>query len=730
MVALILSLCLHPSFAWGETLLSNIGEVNDKGTSIFRSNIWTTFKFTAGSAGTIDNVKVDLDETQGNYINFNTHTSGIVRFYNDSNGSVGTQVAGTLGYTSTNASNGHTIYSSGSVTLPSAGNFWIAFTCSNCANVYLQTTSSSNSSGVNNWATIIDGSSRTTSNNSGGTWGAPFSTATWGTAMIILSGESNANATPVMTAMNDNEVAEGATITITGTCTDGDVGDTLTITTTQTLGTSCGSIDGSPDAGNGGTVNSSSDCIAPSVNDDTNLVFRLTCGDGTVTNNDTVAVTVNAAPTATPQSTSTNEDTGKAIMLSGIDPSDEPLTYSLVTQPSHGILTGTLPNLTYTPSSNYTGNDSFTFKVNDGLQDSPAATIAVTVNPENDPPKIEDEEEDGSKDIDCSSGSNCALPRKSGTDPDGDNVTTRWRQIGGTSTLHFTDEDKVDLVNHRPMRGEYQIQFEVSDGETTVTSDSITITIPNNPPLIESDDDIDIPGASLSNSKYVLSQFIRNLDITSQFTDYDNDTLAYSWSLNITDPDQAGFLSTTSGASELLVRIAGDIIVTVEVDDGYGEVTTEEIVISIPVPEVIDDDMAITISSWTLSENGTIVIKGTLLSPIWPVIFLNGSTSAQVRLSATNMSLTQGLQSAEEDTDTVTYDTYSFTASDVPEGTDPNQLDIDVFANVNGSNVSLSNQTVSNDNGDTDLAGDDGMGNGDSAGSQINGSWGCSLIRQ
>src|SRR5207244_2326145 len=48
--------------------------------------------------------------------------------------------------------------------------------------------------------------------------------------------------------------------------------------------------------------------------------------------------------------------------------------------PAHGILSGTAPNLTYTPAANYTGADSFTFTVNDGLIDSAPATVSLAIN--------------------------------------------------------------------------------------------------------------------------------------------------------------------------------------------------------------------------------------------------------------------------------------------------------------------------------------------------------------
>ena len=64
---------------------------------------------------------------------------------------------------------------------------------------------------------------------------------------------------------------------------------------------------------------------------------------------------VNDAPVANGQSVTTNEDTGKAITLSGSDVDGDTLTFSVVTQPTNGTLSGTAPNLTYTPNANYNG---------------------------------------------------------------------------------------------------------------------------------------------------------------------------------------------------------------------------------------------------------------------------------------------------------------------------------------------------------------------------------------
>ena len=47
------------------------------------------------------------------------------------------------------------------------------------------------------------------------------------------------------------------------------------------------------------------------------------------------------------------------------------------------------PNVSYAPGQDFNGADSFTFKVNDGAQESTAATVSITIAPVNDAPRAE-----------------------------------------------------------------------------------------------------------------------------------------------------------------------------------------------------------------------------------------------------------------------------------------------------------------------------------------------------
>ncbi|MFM7553906.1 MAG: Ig-like domain-containing protein, partial [Verrucomicrobiota bacterium] len=90
---------------------------------------------------------------------------------------------------------------------------------------------------------------------------------------------------------------------------------------------------------------------------------------------------VNRPPVAQGQTVSVNAGGTLAIVLAGTDPENAPLKYAVVTQPANGALTGTAPNLTYAPKAGFSGNDSFTFTVNDGSLTSAPALVGITVNP-------------------------------------------------------------------------------------------------------------------------------------------------------------------------------------------------------------------------------------------------------------------------------------------------------------------------------------------------------------
>ena len=116
----------------------------------------------------------------------------------------------------------------------------------------------------------------------------------------------------------------------------------------------------------------------------------LTVADGGACNvaelNILGSIATNHAPTANSITVTTTENTPLPIVLAASDADNNTLAYSIVSGPAHGALSGTAPNVTYTPAANYSGADSFTFKASDGTADSAVATVSLSVTPVNHAP--------------------------------------------------------------------------------------------------------------------------------------------------------------------------------------------------------------------------------------------------------------------------------------------------------------------------------------------------------
>jgi len=267
-----------------------------------------------------------------------------------------------------------------------------------------------------------------------------------------------------------------------------------------------------------------------------------------------IYVATNEAPTATPQSVTTAEDTAKGITLAGTDPESDTLTYTVATQPTHGDLSGTAPNLTYTPDENYNGSDSFTFTVNDGTVDSTAATVSITITPVNDRPVATPQsvttDEDTAKAITLA-----------GTDvDDGDTLTytvatqpTHGDLTGDAPDLTYTPDENY--------HGPDSFTFTVNDGtvDSTAATVSITVTSVNDPPVA-------------SNGTLTVNEDSTDNPGTLSATDVDGDGLTYSIVTNA-GHGTATVTNETTGAYKYTPNAdySGDDSFTFKVNDGTAD---------------------------------------------------------------------------------------------------------------------------------------------------------------
>ena len=178
---------------------------------------------------------------------------------------------------------------------------------------------------------------------------------------------------------------------------------------------------------------------------------------------------VNDAPVASAQTVSAVEDTAVAITLAGSDSEGSALTYAVVRQPVLGKLSGTAPNLTYTPDANKSGADSFTFKVNDGANDSATATVTILVAAANDAPVAGDQAVATDEDVPV-------VITLNGSDIDGDSLT--YAVVAGPTKgeLLGTAPD-LEYVPNAEASGTDSFTFTVNDGTADSAVKTVTITI-------------------------------------------------------------------------------------------------------------------------------------------------------------------------------------------------------------------------------------------------------------
>ncbi len=313
--------------------------------------------------------------------------------------------------------------------------------------------------------------------------------------------------------------------------------------------------------------------------------FTFTVNDGTVDSNTaTISITVtpiNDAPTADDETLSTPEDTALAVTLTASDPDSDPLTWTILTNPAHGTLSGTAPSLTYTPNLDYTGPDSFTFTVNDGTVDSNTAMVSITVTPVNDAPTADDQT--------LSTPEDTALAvTLTATDPDGDPLT--WT-VG--TPAHGTLTGTAPSLTYTPdadYTGPDSFTFTVNDG--TVDSNTATISITVTP----------INDAPTADDQTLTTPEDTALAITLTATDPDGDPLTWT----VGTPAHGTLTGTAPSLTYTpVVDYTGPDNFTFTVNDGTVDSNTATV--SITVTPVNDAPVAVE-DAYTMDEDTTLTI--------------------------------------------------------------------------------------------------------------------------
>lgn len=184
----------------------------------------------------------------------------------------------------------------------------------------------------------------------------------------------------------------------------------------------------------------------------------------------------NDAPTALAASYYADTNQPAAITLSASDPENDSLSYEIVSGPDNGGLSGTAPDLTYTPDNSFTGFDSFTFRVSDGPLSSNAT---VTIKVGNTAPTA-----DAGADFTAALGRVTTVDGRGSSDADNDSLSYFWTLQSGPDAPVLADAGAERLRFRPTVAGDYVFALTVWDGYANSSEISVIVTAAAAPTVV------------------------------------------------------------------------------------------------------------------------------------------------------------------------------------------------------------------------------------------------------
>ncbi|MEL6401536.1 MAG: Ig-like domain-containing protein, partial [Cyanobacteria bacterium J06626_4] len=217
---------------------------------------------------------------------------------------------------------------------------------------------------------------------------------------------------------------------------------------------------------------------------------------------DTATDDVNEAPVATQDTATTDEDVPViiSVLTNDTDADADALSVTAVGTATNGTVTinedGTV---TYTPTTGFSGEDSFTYTISDGLEEV-TASVAVTVNNVNEAPVAVEDTATTDEDVPV-----VINVLTNDTDADADILTVTAVGAATNGEAVINEDGTVTYTPTTGFSGEDSFTYTVSDGEAETTGTvAVTVNNVNEAPVavddtITTDEDVAIDVPVLSN---------------------------------------------------------------------------------------------------------------------------------------------------------------------------------------------------------------------------------------
>src|SRR5439155_6720999 len=193
------------------------------------------------------------------------------------------------------------------------------------------------------------------------------------------------------------------------------------------------------------------------------------------------------------------------VLANDADADGDALTAALVNPPANGALTLNADgSFTYTPNANFNGLDSFTYRANDGTDDSSPATVTITVNAVNDAPVANNDSYGTDEDTPLV----VATPGVLGNDTDieGSPLTATLVSGSGNGTLTLNPDGSFTYTPNAGFNGMDSFTYKANDGAADSLPATVTISVSsvNDVPVASNDsftgpEDTSLAGNVLAN---------------------------------------------------------------------------------------------------------------------------------------------------------------------------------------------------------------------------------------
>ena len=273
------------------------------------------------------------------------------------------------------------------------------------------------------------------------------------------------------------------------------------------------------------------------------------------------------------------------VLANDSDVDHDPLSITAITtQPKNGtaIINANNNTITYTPSTNFFGQDTFAYRVSDGHPDGTAtANVTVTVNHVNHPPVTNA----GLDQIVNENTTDLKLNGTGSSDPDkGDTITSfSWKQISGSPTVSLAGANTATPTFTAPsVTADTTLKFNltVTDNHGAISKpDTVSITVKN----------ANIPPVAYAGTNQTVNENTTGVTLNaSKSYDRDGKIVSYLWkqtsgpSASLSNPNS---VSTTFTAPSVTANTTLTFRLTVTDNGGANNnATTSVLVKNVNIP--------------------------------------------------------------------------------------------------------------------------------------------------